>query len=91
MEVHLSEKKIEIMDLINPFYIQCLANLQLINIPGLETKLDFENASRTIDLLEFMYRKMENNLDQDEKKIFEEVLGSLKYQFLEKKNQKEEK
>lgn len=87
----MSEKKIEIMDLINPFYIQCLANLQLINIPGLETKLDFENASRVIDLIEFMYSKMKNNLDQDEKKIFEEVLGSLKYQFLEKKNQKEEK
>uniref|UniRef100_A0A7C3NDB4 DUF1844 domain-containing protein n=1 Tax=candidate division WOR-3 bacterium TaxID=2052148 RepID=A0A7C3NDB4_UNCW3 len=93
MEETLSEKKIEIMDVINPFYIQTLANLKLIEIPGVETKLDLESASHSIDILEFVFKKMENGLDSEEKKVFEEILGILKYQFIQVKNQtkKEEK
>jgi len=93
MEETLSEKKIEIMDVINPFYIQSLANMKLIDIPGVETKLDLESATHSIDILEFIYKKMEGGLDSEEKKVFEEILGILKYQFIQVKNKtkKEEK
>lgn len=89
----MSDKKIEIMDVINPFYIQSLANLKLIEIPGVETKLDLESASHSIDILEFIYKKMESGLTVEEKKVFDEILGILKYQFIQVKNQskKEEK
>lgn len=89
----MSEKKVEIMDVINPLYIQTLANMKLIEIPGVETKLDLESASHSIDILEFIYKKMENGLTVEEKKVFEEILGVLKYQFIQVKNQskKEEK
>jgi hypothetical protein len=93
MEGILSDKKIEIMDVINPFYIQSLANMKLIEIPGIETKLDLESASHSIDILEFIYKKMESGLTVEEKKVFDEILGILKYQFIQVKNQskKEEK
>ncbi|MEJ5307971.1 MAG: DUF1844 domain-containing protein [candidate division WOR-3 bacterium] len=89
----MSDKKIEIMDVINPFYIQSLANMKLIEIPGIETKLDLESASHSIDILEFIYKKMESGLTVEEKKVFDEILGILKYQFIQVKNQskKEEK
>ncbi|MEO0288128.1 MAG: DUF1844 domain-containing protein [candidate division WOR-3 bacterium] len=89
----MSDKKIEIMDVINPFYIQSLANMKLIEIPGVETKLDLESASHSIDILEFIYKKMESGLTVEEKKVFDEILGILKYQFIQVKNQskKEEK
>ncbi|MEO0236886.1 MAG: DUF1844 domain-containing protein [candidate division WOR-3 bacterium] len=89
----MSDKKIEIMDVINPFYIQALANMKLVEIPGVETKLDLESVSHSIDILEFIYKKMENGLTVEEKKVFDEILGILKYQFIQVKNQskKEEK
>ncbi|MEO0235048.1 MAG: DUF1844 domain-containing protein [candidate division WOR-3 bacterium] len=89
----MSNKKIEIMDVINPFYIQALANMKLVEIPGVETKLDLESVSHSIDILEFIYKKMENGLTVEEKKVFDEILGILKYQFIQVKNQskKEEK
>ncbi|MEO0280827.1 MAG: DUF1844 domain-containing protein [candidate division WOR-3 bacterium] len=89
----MSDKKIDIMDVINPFYIQALANMKLVEIPGVETKLDLESVSHSIDILEFIYKKMENGLTVEEKKVFDEILGILKYQFIQVKNQskKEEK
>lgn len=84
------KKEIGIFDLINPFYAQALASLKLIEIPEMKMELDLESAKFAIDCLELINKKMAGNLSSEEAKIIEDIVGGLKYQYIEIENQGKE-
>ncbi|MGE3062528.1 MAG: DUF1844 domain-containing protein [bacterium] len=92
MEATLSEnlKESKLLEIINPFYLQALSSLKMLEIPGVESKLDLKAANHAIDLLEYLKNKMNACLNEDEKKFFDEILSNLKYLYLQKQNEKSE-
>lgn len=88
MSENLKESKL--LEIINPFYLQALSSLKMLEIPGVESKLDLKAANHAIDLLEYLKNKMNACLNEDEKKFFDEILSNLKYLYLQKQNEKSE-
>lgn len=55
-------------------------------IPNPDTQKQTKNlplAKQSIDLLALLQEKTKGNLTEDEKKVFENVLGSLRMQYVE--------
>ncbi|MDD3803404.1 MAG: DUF1844 domain-containing protein [bacterium] len=83
-------KESKLLEIINPFYLQALSSLKMLDIPGVESKLDLKAANHAITLLDYLKNKMNECLNPEEKKIFDEILNNLKYLYLQKQNEKSE-
>lgn len=83
-------KDSKLLEVLNPFYLQALSSLKMIDIPGVESKLDLKAANHAIELLDYLRKKTDSCLDGEEKKFFDEILGNLKYLYLQKQNDKNE-
>ncbi|MCF7873685.1 MAG: DUF1844 domain-containing protein [Candidatus Omnitrophica bacterium] len=75
-------------------FISSLSMQSMIALGRLEnpvtkkTEKNFDQARYLIDTLEIIEAKTKNNLDQEEKKLLEESLFSLRMAYLEEKNKK---
>jgi hypothetical protein len=56
-----------------------------------ELEKDLEQASIQIDMLDMIYKRMTGNLSQDEEKFFSENIHALKMNYVEQKNDPNEK
>ena len=88
MSENLKDNKL--LEIINPFYLQALSSLKMLEIPGVESKLDLKATNHAIELLDYLKNKINACLLDDEKKIFDEILSNLKYLYLQKQNEKKE-
>jgi len=79
-----------LLEIVNPFYLQALSSLKMLEIPGVESKLDLKAANHAIELLDYLKEKMNACLLDDEKKMLEEILSNLKYLYLQRQNEKNE-
>jgi hypothetical protein len=83
-------KENKLIEIINPFYLQALSSLKMLDIPGVESKLDLNAANHAIELLDYLKNKMNDCLNDEEKRLFEEISGNLKYLYLQRQNEKNE-
>ena len=57
----------------------------------LNDKLEEEQASIQIDMLDMLYKRMTGNLSDEEEKFFSENIRALKMNYIEQKNNPNEK
>jgi len=89
---------VAIEHLVNPFYLQAMLHLGLIQIPNVDSKIDLEAARESIDIIKFIEEKTKGNLIEPEEKLIKDILMQLQLQYFdvekkenEKNIQKEEK
>jgi hypothetical protein len=71
------------------FSLQMTAMQQLGKLKNPTTdaiERDLEGAQATIDILEVLYKKTHNNLDEQEEKLFSTILQELKLNYVDEKN-----
>ena len=52
--------------------------------PGVDLAVDREAARQTIDIVAMLSQKTKGNLDKDEQHLVDEILNSLRFQFVQK-------
>jgi len=82
---------IAIEHLVNPFYLQAMLHLGLIQIPNVESKIDIEAARESIDILKFIEEKTKGNLAESEEKLIKDILMQLQLQYFEIEKKENEK
>ena len=75
------------LSLVNSFQMQTMMQLGKMKNPFTdESERDLNAAQVSIDILDMLKVKTENNLSEDEKKYLEQVLSDLKLNFVAEKN-----
>lgn len=75
--------EIDFSGFIMSFATQAMMQLGLLKPPeGIPLQVDLLAAKQTIDILEMLEKKTRSNLDESEKKLFEEILHSLRLSYL---------
>lgn len=83
-EGYLEEEAASFATLVSYLSTTAMFQLGLLPGPGGERiPADFENARRTIDLLDVLQQKTQGNLTPDEARMLEEVLYELRLTFVE--------
>lgn len=84
-----AEKKIELppppsfSDFLLSLYASTMMNMGLIEIKGAEkVEIDLPQAKQTIDILEILFEKTKGNLNEEEKKLFDNILTELRINFV---------
>lgn len=81
--------KVGIEHLVNPFYLQAMLHMGLIQIPNVESKIDLEAARESIDIVNYIEAVTKNNISQDEEKLLKDIIMQLQMQYFEiEKNEK---
>jgi len=52
--------------------------------PGVDLPVDMMAARQTIDIISMLYEKTKGNLDKEEEHLIEEIVNSLRFQFIQK-------
>jgi tellurite resistance protein len=71
-------------------FIMSLATQALMQLghikppPGVDLAIDREAARQTIDLIALLQTKTKGNLDSEEAHLIEEIVNSLRFQFVQK-------
>lgn len=75
------------LSLVNSFQMQTMMQLGKMKNPFTdESERDLNAAQVSIDILDMLKAKTQNNLSDDEKKYLEQVLSDLKLNFVAEKN-----
>ena len=74
---------IRLVDIISPFYTQALIHLGLMKLPDMDVKQDLVLAKQSIDIIKFIEKKTEGNLEEDEVKSIREILTNLQMLYIE--------
>ena len=86
-EVHVREDTAEVNF---SSFIMSLATQALMQLghikppPGVDLAVDREAARQTIDLIAMLQIKTKGNLDGEEARLMEEIVNSLRFQFVQK-------
>ncbi|MCE1164106.1 MAG: DUF1844 domain-containing protein [Bacteroidetes bacterium] len=85
------QKSTEIfLTLVYSLQMQAMMNLGKLKNPMTEKiEKNVEASQVSIDMLEMLLDKTENNLSDDEKKLLEHVISDLKLNYVEELNKKE--
>lgn len=77
--------------LVYSFQMQAMIQLgKLANPMTGKVEKDLDSARVTIDMIDMIKEKTENNLEEDEKRFISQVAGDLKLNFVEENTKKEE-
>lgn len=84
------QKSTEIfLTLVYSLQMQAMMNLGKLKNPMTDTiEKNVEASQVSIDMLEMLLDKTENNLSDDEKKLLEHVISDLKLNYVEELNKK---
>ena len=78
--------------LVYSFSMQTMIQLGKLKNPVTnETDRDLEAARVTIDMLEMLKSKTQNNLSEDESRFLDQTISELKLNFVDEKNKDEKK
>lgn len=82
-------ENLSIEHLLNPFYLQAMLHMGLIQIPNVESKIDLAAARESIDIIGYIEKVTKNNLSPEEEKLIKDILMQLQMQYFEiEKNEK---
>lgn len=84
-----ADKKVELppppsfSDFLLSLYASAMMSMGLIEIKGTEkAEIDLPQAKQTIDILEVLFEKTRGNLNEEEKKLFDNILTELRINFV---------
>jgi hypothetical protein len=77
---------VELSTIIIPFYTQALVKMGLRKNPLTgEKKISLDEAKNIIDIIDFLKKKTEGNLTEDEEQLIDSTLTQLKTEYLKQK------
>jgi len=77
---------VELSTIIIPFYTQALVKMGLRKNPLTgEKKISLDEAKNIIDIIDFLKKKTEGNLTEDEEQLIDSTLTQLKAEYLKQK------
>jgi hypothetical protein len=85
IEVREDTKDVTFSSFLMSLATQALMQLgQLAPPPGIDLAVDREAARQTIDIINMLHKKTKGNLDNDEQRLFDEIVKSLRLQFVQR-------
>jgi hypothetical protein len=85
IEVREDTKDVTFSSFLMSLATQALMQLgQLAPPPGVDLAVDREAARQTIDIINMLHKKTKGNLDKDEQRLFDEIVHSLRLQFVQR-------